>query len=88
MIAWLQSWHCLGVPLQLPPKSRGKQEPWGFINEVEEIHIMLENFEEYLYQGSTKRDLATSTTGAPVLAVAAACSCIDKEGTHETNQES
>ena len=48
---------------------------------------MLENCEEYLYQGSTKRDLATSTTGASVVTVAAACSCFDKEGTLETNQE-
>ena len=48
---------------------------------------MLENCEEYLYQGSTKRDLATSTTGASVVTVAAACSCIDKEATYETTQE-
>ena len=41
---------------------------------------MLENCEEYLYQGST-------IIGAPVVTVAAACSCIDKEGTHETTQE-
>ena len=48
---------------------------------------MLENCEEYLYQGSTKRDLATSTIGASVVTVAAACSCIDKEATYETTQE-
>ena len=42
---------------------------------------MLENCEEYLYQGST-------IIGAPVVTVAAACSCFDKEATDETTQES
>ena len=27
-MALLQFWHSLGVPLQLPPKDQGKQEPW------------------------------------------------------------